>query len=97
MMVVTDRLSKDVILIPLHDLTVDTVVNAFVTHVTAHHWLPNAIVSDQGSQFLSEFWTTMCRMLRITQRLSTAFHPQTDSSTERMNSVVKAYLQAFIN
>ena len=46
LMVVTDRLSKDVILIPLHDLTVNTVVNAFVTHVTAHHWLPDAIVSD---------------------------------------------------
>ena len=37
LMVVTDRLSKDVILIPLYDLTVDTIVNAFVTHVTAHH------------------------------------------------------------
>ena len=97
LMVVTDRLSKDVILIPLHDLTVDTVVNAFVTHVTAHHWLPDAIVSDRGSQFLSEFWTTMCRMLRITRRLSTAFHPQTDGSTERMNSVVEAYLRAFID
>ena len=37
LMVVTDRLSKDVILIPLHDLTINTVVNAFVTHVTAHY------------------------------------------------------------
>ena len=37
LIVVTDRLLKDVILIPLYDLTVNTVVNAFVTHVTAHY------------------------------------------------------------
>lgn len=97
LMVVTDRLSKDVTFIPLPDLEVETVARAFITHVVAHHWVPDAIVSDRGSQFLSEFWGTMCKMLRITRRMSTAFHPQTDGSTERMNSVVEAYLRAYVD
>lgn len=97
LMVVTDRLSKDAIFIPLPDLTVDTVVQAFISRVVAYHWLPDAIVSDRGSQFLSTFWSVMCKALRITRRLSTAFHPQTDGSTERMNSVVEAYLRAYVD
>ncbi|KAF9696002.1 hypothetical protein EKO04_006265 [Ascochyta lentis] len=97
LMVVTDRLSKDIILVPLPDLSVKTVTRAFISNVVGHHWLPNAIVSDRGTQFLSDFWQTMCQLLKITRRLSTAFHPQTDGSTERMNSVVEAYLRAYIN
>ncbi|KAF9700524.1 hypothetical protein EKO04_001724 [Ascochyta lentis] len=75
LMVVTDRLSKDIILVPLPDLSVKTVTRAFISNVVGHHWLPNAIVSDRGTQFLSDFWQTMCQLLKITRRLSTAFHP----------------------
>jgi hypothetical protein len=33
----------------------------------------------------------------IKRRVSTGYHPQTDGSTERMNSTVEVYLRAFIN
>jgi transposase InsO family protein len=92
LMVVTDRLSKDVILIPLPNLEVETVANAFLEQVVAYHGLPDYIVLDRKSQFLSNFWTTLCGKMGIKQRLSTAYHPQTDGSTERMNAAVEAYL-----
>ncbi len=97
LMVVTDRLSKDVVLTPLADLNTTTVAKAFIRDVVAYHWLPDAIVSDRGGQFLSEFWITMCEMLSINRRVSTSHHPQTDGATERMNSVVEAYLRAYVN
>lgn len=97
LLVVTDRLSKDIVLVPLPDMSTETLVQAFIKHVVAYHWLPTAIVSDRGSQFVSALWKRLCEVLGITRRLSTAFHPQTDGSTERMNSVVEAYLRAYVN
>jgi transposase InsO family protein len=97
LMVVTDRLSKGSIFIPLPDTKTETVVQAFLRHVVAYHWLPNAITSDRGSQFVSMLWERLCEILKINRRLSTAFHPQTDGSTERMNSVWEAYIRAFVS
>jgi hypothetical protein len=55
LMMVTDRLSKNVILIPLPNFEVETVADAFLERVVAYHWLLDYIVSDCGSQFLSNF------------------------------------------
>ena len=65
--------------------------------VVWHHGLLNSIVSNRGSLFISKFWSLLCYFLGIKQRLSTAFHPQTDGQTERQNSTMEAYLQAFVN
>ena len=37
----------------------------------------------------------MCKCLKIKQRLSTAYHPETDGATERMNQVLEEYLHHF--
>jgi hypothetical protein len=96
LLVVTDQLSKDMILIPLKDTTAETVAHNFLCYVVADHWLPDAIVSDRGTQFTSYFWVILTKMMRITCRLSTAWHPQTIGSREQMNSTIKAYLSACI-
>ena len=96
-MVVTDRLSKGVVVIPLPNIQVETVAQAFIDRVVAYHWLPDSIVSDRGTQFTSDFWKELCRILKIERRLSTADHPETDGSTERMNAVVEAILRAYVN
>ena len=39
----------------------------------------------------------LCELVGVEQRLSTAFHPQTDGATERWNQEVLAFLRAFIS
>lgn len=97
LMVVTDRLSKGAIFVPLPDTKTETVVRRFIERVVAYHWLPDAITSDRGSQFVSALWTRLCELLKINRRLSTAYHPQTDGATERMNSVWETYIRSFTN
>ena len=65
--------------------------------VIRHHGLPNFIITDWGSFFTLKFWLSLCYFLGIKRRLSMAFHPQTNDQIERQNSIIEAYLRAFIN
>lgn len=94
-LVVTDRLTKAVIFEACPNTTTETLVDRFVRSVLRNHGLPRAIVSDRGTQFVSIFWKALCRRLSIEQRLSTAYHPETDGSTERMNQTLEQYLRQF--
>ena len=60
-----------------------------------YHGLPDSIVTDRGSLFTSNFWSSLCYYMKIKRRLSTAFHPQTDGQTERQNSTMEAYLRSY--
>jgi len=69
----------------------------FIQQVVQHHGLPTSIVSDRGSLFTSDFWKRVTKALGISRNLSTAFHPQTDGQTERVNTVLEQYLRAYCN
>ncbi|XP_029452688.1 transmembrane protease serine 12-like [Rhinatrema bivittatum] len=69
----------------------------FAQHVFRLHGLPQDIVSDRGSQFVARYWRALCKCFKVKLSFSTAFHPQSNGQTERMNRTLKAYIQAFIN
>jgi len=53
---------------------------------------PLIIISDQGPQFAAQATQELWRKLGIKQKLSTAFHPQTDGESERVNQEIEQYL-----
>jgi hypothetical protein len=97
LVVITDRLGKGVIFDGLPNIQADTVAEWFVRTYYRHHFLPKAIVSDRGTQFTGHLWKRICQLLNITRRLSTAYHPETDGATERMNQTLETYLRMFID
>ena len=94
-MVVTDRLSKSIIAVPMKETRAIDVAQTLLEHILQHHGLSTAIVSDHGNQFVSMLWTEVCRLVKITRRLSTAFHPGTDGTTKRANQELETYLRIF--
>lgn len=96
MMVVTDRLSKGIMIQPMKDITAELVADWFVSVYYRAHYLPSAIVSDRGTQFVGTLWRRACQLLKITRRLSTAWNPETDGSTERMNQTIETFLRNFV-
>ena len=98
LLVITDRLSKALCLLPVGPTRFDAegVAKIFLHHYVPHHWIPKAIVSDRGPQFVNAFWKQLCGLLDIKQRLSTAYHPETDGSTERANQEIETYLRTFV-
>jgi hypothetical protein len=97
LMVITDRLSKGVILEPCERITAEYVAELFVRCFYRRHGLPIAIVSDRGTQFTGDLWKKVCELLSIVRRLSTAFHPETDGSTERMNQNIEGYVRSYVD
>ena len=59
--------------------------------------LPDSVTSDRGSQFIGAAWKQVCKKLGIKAQLSTAFHPETDGQTEKINGVMEQYLRAFVS
>jgi len=89
-LVVLDRFTKMGHFIPFSNIpSSEDTAKAFMINIFRLHGLPNEILSDRGTQFTSKFWTSICKTLKISMKLSSPFHHQTNSLTERVNSVVE--------
>ena len=58
--------------------------------------MPKAIVSDRDVKFTSNFWKGLFAYLGTKMNFSTAYHPQTDGHTERVNQVLKEMLHVYV-
>ncbi|HWN07996.1 MAG TPA: reverse transcriptase domain-containing protein [Pyrinomonadaceae bacterium] len=70
--------------------------NLYLRNVWKLHGLPRRVVSDRGPQFVAAFMTELYRLLGIEAATSTAYHPQTDGQTERVNQELEQYLRLFV-
>ena len=77
--------------------TAEDLTRIFAREIWRLHGLPRDIVSDRDSRFTSNTWKDFLSVTGIRPRMSTAFHPQTDGQTERVNQVIEAYLRPFLN
>ena len=96
--VFVDRLTKQRHLIPCRTtITAEQLADVFCDRVFRYHGLPDTIISDRGPQFASRFWRHLCACMKIDARLSTAFHPETDGQTERINAIMEQHLRAYVS
>ena len=61
------------------------------------HGLPLQWLHDRGSVFIAGFMCELNRLLGIKTTASTAYHPQTDGQTERINQELETYIRMFCN
>jgi hypothetical protein len=95
-LVVVDRYSKMALYFPVSKtITAAETADLLIDAVFTRFGFPSGIVSDRDPRFTSDFWSELCYYAKVTRRLSTAFHPQTDGQTERQNQTLQEYLRAF--
>jgi transposase InsO family protein len=66
----------------------------YLTKIVCLHGVPKKIVSDRGPQFTAHFWESLRDVMGTTLTFGTAYHPQTDGQTERVNQILDDMLRA---
>ena len=72
------------------DYRADRLADLYVHHILPLHGAPASIVSDRGPRWVSKFWQSLHKAI------GTAYHPQTDGRTERVNQVLVDMLRACV-
>ena len=97
-LVIVDRFSKMIRLTATKtDISSRGVAQIYRDEIWKLHGIPHKVLSDRGPQFASEFTKELFKGLGIERTMSTAYHPQTDGQTERINREVETYLRMYCN
>jgi hypothetical protein len=95
--VIMDRLSKTAHFLPVHTThKAEKYAEIYIDQIVRLHGIPRTIVSDRGALFVARFWEQLQKSLGTTVIRSSAYHPQTDSQTERVNQILEDMLRACV-
>ena len=85
-LIITDRLTKFSYFLPYRESsTAKELAYIFLRRIVANHGLPRKIILDRNKLFTSKFWQILTAKIGIKIKLLTAFYPQTDGQTEKIN------------
>jgi len=76
-------------------LTVIELTKLFFEKIALRYEISNDIIIDKDNLFISAFWSKICYHVKMKQRLSIAFHLQTDDQIEWQNQTLKHYLRVY--
>ena len=93
--VIVDRLTKVAHFIPVKTTySGPKLAELYISRIVCLHGVPKKIVSDRGTQFTSKFWEKLHESMDTKLNFSSAYHPQTNGQTERVNQILEDMLRA---
>ncbi|GKE85689.1 putative reverse transcriptase domain-containing protein, partial [Tanacetum coccineum] len=82
--VIMDRLTKSAHFLPIRENDpLDKLARLYLNRIVARHGIPISIICDRDGRFTSNFWRSFQKALGTDQRMSTAYHPETDGQSKR--------------
>lgn len=97
-LVVVDKFSKYSHFVKLkHPFFALTVAQQYMEHIYKLHGMPTAIVSDRDKIFTSLLWKELFKLTGTQLCMSSAYHPQSDGQTKRVNQCIETFLRCFIH
>jgi hypothetical protein len=97
LVVVVDQLSKLAKFVPTKvTLMVIYMITLFFEMWVTHNNRLEVIMSDYDTKFASNFWKVLMNKTTIMLKLNTAFHPQIDGLTKKVNRVLNQYFWNYV-
>ncbi|KAF8751670.1 hypothetical protein RHS01_08248 [Rhizoctonia solani] len=96
-LVVIDSFSKFGHFIPTtKKVTSKGLADLFISHVWKLHGLPVKTILDRGTTFTGKFLRALYQRLGVKPSFLSAYHPESDGQTERVNQFIEFYLRAYV-
>lgn len=92
-LLIVDSFSKFPEAFPLKTQDSKEIANVLFAEIFARYSAPKVIVSDRGQNFLSNLVTAVCEIFQVARHFTSSYHPQTNSTCERMNSTIAQCLR----
>lgn len=96
-LVVTEYLSRYAEAFPLSNTDSKSIAQIFMKNIVLRHGIPQKILTDRGTNFISEFMIEFYELLEIKKLTTSSYHPQTNALTERFNRTLASMITTFIN
>ena len=87
-----DYATRSLEAVPLKNIDTETVAEALVD-IFSRLEIPEEILSDLGTQFVSDCMKEVARLLSIKQLTTTPYHPMCNGLTEKCNGTLKTTLK----
>ncbi len=94
-LVLVDYFSKWIEVCAVREATALVAASKLLSEVFARHGAPKYLISNRGSVFMSDLFKHTVSALGTEQRLTTAYHPQTNAM-ERVNRTLKMAIRAYV-
>ena len=78
-------------------ISAEATADLFLQDVWSKYGLPISMTSDCGPQFVSKMWDSLCKLLGIKTKLSTAFYSETNSQSKNTNQEAEQHLRSYVN
>jgi hypothetical protein len=95
-LVVADYFSKWTEMYAMPNQEAVTITKKFVEEFICRFGIPQEIITDQGTQFESQLFKEICKMLDINKKRTTGFHPKANGMVERFNRTLESMLSMFV-
>ena len=95
-LVVMDYFTKWAEAYPLRNQEAATVAQVLVEQFICRYGVPLSLHTDQGSNFESDLFQSVCKLLEINKTRTTAYHPQSDGLVERFNRTIQTMLSMYV-
>ncbi|XP_063442388.1 uncharacterized protein LOC134722696 [Mytilus trossulus] len=97
LMVITDYFTRYAEAYPIPNIFASTVADKMVTEFICRYGVPTQIHTDQGSQFTSDLFLQLCKLLHIDKTRNSPFHPQSSGLVERLNGTIEDMLSKVVS